>query len=121
MVPSRGSRQAMAAATPGHARTPEEGIAGPASFDVQNVDGRHFSITVKGRVRWALEQLLCAGAEGCTPLRNPAPRWSQYVMDLRHLEVVIETVRETHGGVYPGHHGRYVLRSAVTRVEGDPL
>jgi len=35
-----------------------------------------------GRVAWTLHQLLTAGAKGCTPIENPAPRWSDYVFKL---------------------------------------
>lgn len=72
--------------------------------------GAPFRIVVSGRVRWALDQLREAGEEGCTPITNPAPRWSAYVHDLRGLGVEIETIHEAHGGEFSGTHGRYVLR-----------
>lgn len=70
-------------------------------------------VTLKGRVRWALCQLVEAGARGVTPVERPAPRWSSYVHDLRRLGFAIETIRERHGGDFPGQHARYVLQSAV--------
>ena len=59
---------------------------------------------------WALEELRRAGAQGCTPIDSPAPRWSAYVFNLRTLGVDIETIHEAHGGEFSGTHGRYVLR-----------
>lgn len=71
----------------------------------------------KGRVAWALNQLLAAGDSGCTPIDNPAPRWSDAIFKLRRDGVEIETVTEKHGGPYAGHHARYVLRSPVEVLE----
>mgnify|MGYP006279980057 CR=1 FL=1 len=68
---------------------------------------------LEGRELWALRELVKAGARGCTPIEAPAPRWSHYVFLLRRRGLAIETIREPHGGRYPGRHGRYVLRSVV--------
>ena len=70
-------------------------------------------VTVVGRDAWALQQLLDAGENGCTPLHNPAPRWSHYIFKLRQAGIVVETIHEDHGGPYAGTHGRYVLRSDI--------
>ena len=72
------------------------------------------TITVCGRVLWALERLAAAGPKGCTPITEPAPRWAAYVHTLRTLGVPIETVHEEHEGDFPGTHARYVLRATVT-------
>ena len=77
--------------------------------------GEVFTIEAKGREAWALDRLLWAGPKGCTPIEQPAPRWSAYVHKLRGLGVPIETLREPHGGEFAGHHGRYVLRAAVRK------
>ena len=69
-----------------------------------------------GRDAWALGELLEAGGRGCTPIDNPAPRWSSYVHNLRRAGLNIETVHENHGGPFPGRHARYVLRSPVRVV-----
>mgnify|MGYP003664246654 CR=1 FL=1 len=74
-----------------------------------------FTIEAKGRDAWALNRLIEAGPKGCTPLEEPAPRWSAYVHRLRELNVPIETIWEKHGGTYPGKHGRYVLRADVRK------
>ena len=66
-----------------------------------------------------MERLITAGETGCTPIKQPAPRWSGYIFELRQLGVEVETLTEKHGGEYPGHHGRYVLRCKVTRERGD--
>jgi Winged helix domain len=76
-------------------------------------------VTVRGREAWALEKLNAAGERGCTPIETPGPRWSGYVHDVRKLGIVIETVRERHGGPFPGEHARYVLRSRVDIIESD--
>ena len=74
-------------------------------------------LTVFGRDAWALNQLLDAGERGCTPIDNPAPRWSGYVHNLRKLGVDVETIHEPHKGPFPGTHARYVLRSRVTILQ----
>jgi hypothetical protein len=71
----------------------------------------------RGRAAWALDRLVTAGPNGCTPIDQPAPRWSHYVFLLRRHGVDIETLHETHGGVYAGHHARYVLRTPVEVIE----
>jgi hypothetical protein len=76
-----------------------------------------FQLTLRGRQRWALDRLLDAGHVGCTPISEPAPRWSAYIHDLREMGVPIETLYEAHGGDFPGTHARYVLRARVERTE----
>ena len=83
-------------------------------YIIKTTEGDIFQIAVTGRVRWALNQLLKAGAAGCTPIDNPAPRWSAYVFDIRGLGVEVETLHEPHEGEFAGNHGRYVLRSIVS-------
>lgn len=82
-------------------------------YRVTTTEGDAFRIVLSGRDRWALEELRKAGAKGCTPIDNPAPRWSAYVFNLRELGVEIVTITEQHKGNFPGHHGRYMLRSGV--------
>jgi hypothetical protein len=94
------------------AETPEWGVS---RYTVLTDSGSPSIIAVSGRDRWALEQLIKAGHEGCTPVKDPAPRWSGYVFNLRALGVPIETVNEPHQGPFPGTHARYVLRATVTR------
>lgn len=91
-------------------------IARGASYCVTPSDGEPFTIEVNGRDAWALDRLREAGAKGCTPRTEPGPRWSAYVHSLRQLGVEIETIHEAHGEPFAGHHGRYVLRSAVRRA-----
>ena len=78
-------------------------------------------ITVDGRDAWALDQLLTAGRRGCTPIDNPAPRWSHYIWKLRRAGLVIETHDEPHGGTYAGHHARYELRSRLVVLDSTFL
>ena len=74
-------------------------------------------LTFAGRDAWALAALIDAGERGCTPLDHVGPRWSGYVHNLRKAGVVVETIRERHGGPFAGQHARYVLRTALTVVE----
>ncbi len=80
-----------------------------------NEPGSNLPIAPTGRDLWALTELVNAGNRGCTPIDNPAPRWSAYVHKLRSVYgVEIETVHEAHGGNFAGTHARYVLHSHVT-------
>lgn len=75
--------------------------------------------TFHGREAWTLRQLVTAGSVGVTTLDRPAPRWSHYVFKLRKAGLVISTDRESHGGTFPGSHGRYRLETPVTVVSED--
>lgn len=80
-------------------------------------NGTSRSIWLVGRDAWTMDQLIEAGSKGCTPIDNPAPRWSGYIHSLRkEYDVDIETVTEAHGGPFSGTHARYLLRSKVERV-----
>lgn len=82
----------------------------------KNGDGR--DIRVPGRNEWALRELIRAGEKGCTPIDNPAPRWSGYIHNLRReYDLDIETISERHDGPYPGNHARYVLHSKIETME----
>lgn len=74
-------------------------------------------VTVRGRDAWALLELKAANDNGCTPIDHPGPRWSGYVHKLRKAGIIIETIREMHGGPFAGQHARYVLRSLITILE----
>jgi hypothetical protein len=100
-------------------------ISGPATgnrgkriafnvFDGEDVR----TITPAGRDAWALGELISAGADGCTPIDHPGPRWSGYVFKLKRIYGLdIESITEMHGGDYAGKHARYVLRSKVQFVD----
>ncbi len=75
--------------------------------------------TVVGRDAWALEQLMSAGAKGCTPITHVGPRWSHYVFKLRRAGFTIETLDESHGGTFSGTHARYVLHDTVEVAHED--
>lgn len=90
-------------------------ISSKAGFSVTNPNEQPFYLILAGRNLWAMKQLIRAGRKGCTPINNPAPRWSAYVYNLRKFGVAIETVTEKHAGAYPGTHARYVL---LSKVEG---
>lgn len=84
-------------------------------YQITPEGGEPFMLYAKGREAWALDRLRLAGPRGCTPIDQPAPRWSAYVHTLRGRGVPIETVTEPHGGEFAGHHGRYVLRADVQK------
>lgn len=78
------------------------------------------SIAVLGREAWALLELVEAGTSGCTPIDNPAPRWSHYIWLLRGHGFTVETIDEPHVGPFAGSHARYVLHDRVT-IDGGNL
>ena len=117
-VPGREYRHANAASAPNITRPQARRHKSGAAYRVNPPGCDAFIIEVKGRVGWALDRLREAGPRGCAPVTEPAPRWSSYVHDLRAMGVEIESVREEHGGEFPGAHGRYVLRSAVSPAKG---
>jgi hypothetical protein len=94
-------------------------MMGAATFVVNPNQPDAFTITLSGRDLWTLERLMNEGATGCTPIEQPAPRWSAYVHRLREMGVVIITHMEPHGGEFPGRHARYVLGCTLERVLGD--
>ncbi len=87
----------------------------PITFVLFRLEGQERA--VRGRDAWALAELLKAGAQGCTPISHPGPRWSGYVLKLRKAGVAIETVHEMHSGAYSGRHARYVLVSPIEVIE----
>lgn len=111
--PGRENRHAKAADNPNISRHNAKRHNAGTPYCVTPSAGDPFCIVVSGRMRWALEELRHAGAKGITTFENPAPRLSAYVHNLREFGVEIETITEAHKGAYPGHHGRYVLRSGV--------
>lgn len=84
------------------------------AFIIRRIGETDHILHLKGRTRWALEELIAAGPKGCTPINNPAPRWSAYIHKLRAEGVRVETITEAHHGPFAGHHARYVLRDSVT-------
>ena len=73
--------------------------------------------TLIGRDAWALQVLIEQGERGTTPIDAVGPRWSHYVWKIRATGIVVETIRESHGGPFSGSHARYVLRSPLTVIE----
>lgn len=113
--PGLGNRYAEAAGTLEIAQA--KGRAKRAGlYHIQPEAGEPFTIQAKGRDAWALDRLREAGSKGCTPLTEPAPRWSAYIHNLRGLGVPIETLTEPHEGEFSGTHGRYVLRATVQKA-----
>ena len=100
----------LTASNPDHTRYSRNAKAARIIF--QGEEGA-ICMTIKGRELWALRELIRVGAHGLTSIERPAPRWSHYIFQLRARGLIISTIREKHGGEYPGHHGRYVLRSPV--------
>lgn len=92
-------------------------------FIVTDSEGADKSIWLSGRNAWALSKLIQAGEKGCTPINQPAPRWSAYIHNLRsEYNLLIETIKEMHGGPFAGTHARYVLRDNVCEaLEGEAL
>ncbi|UWQ14195.1 hypothetical protein K3556_15000 [Aliiroseovarius sp. M344] len=94
-------------------------MTGRTVFYVLPINGvKPYRLALKGRNAWAMLQLVHAGKRGCTPINNPAPRWSAYVHNARKFGVNIETIHEKHGGAFPGTHARYVLHDDVRVIGG---
>jgi hypothetical protein len=96
-----------------------KGAPARKAYDVIEGDGntRQIIVTTKREI-WALDELMKAGALGCTPIDNPGPRWSAYVFKLKKNHgLSIQTINEAHGGPFKGTHARYVLRSTVRAVD----
>lgn len=69
-----------------------------------------------GRDAQTLEALISAGRQGITALdlSSWAVRLSHYIFKLRRTYgLAIDMIEESHGGEFPGKHGRYFLRSQV--------
>lgn len=88
------------------------------SFAVTNPGQEPFNVTLRGHNLWTMRRVITAGCIGCTPIDNPAPRWSGYVRNLREHGVAIDTLTEKHSGPFAGWHGRYVLLSRVEPIDG---
>lgn len=74
-------------------------------------------LIIKGRLAWCVRELLTAGDEGITAYGKATPHVSDYIRRLRKdYGLQIETEREKHGGLYPGVHARYRLKSQVQVV-----
>lgn len=74
-------------------------------------------LRLSGRLLWTLRVLVAAGRQGVSALDCPALRLAAYVHRLRRRGIAIETVREEHGGDFPGFHARYRLAQPVA-IEG---
>ncbi|GHE02337.1 hypothetical protein U879_20100 [Defluviimonas sp. 20V17] len=112
-APGLDNRSATAAGNPKIAPKNAKRHCAGVRYIVTPSAGDPFRVSVSGRIRWTLDRLRASGPKGCTPITDPAPRWSAYVHSLRELGVEIETITEPHGGDFAGHHARYVLRSKV--------
>lgn len=118
------SREIHPTGQPADRRDGERGLAagsrrqGAATFIIVGLDGPT-RLALRGRLAWALAALIRARDRGLTPLDDPAPRWSSYVMRLRRKGLAIDTITEAHGGAFAGMHGRYGLRSAVRPDRDD--
>jgi hypothetical protein len=80
--------------------------------------GPHGLFTVRGQTAKALAALIAAGPRGVTAqeVAGWAFRFAAYCHVLRRKRgLSIETLREKHEG---GWHGRHVLLSAVTIIDG---
>ena len=69
------------------------------------------------RAEFFLEELLAAASEGITTIAYPGVRVGDAIFKLRKAGVVIDTTYEEHGGEFAGHHGRYILRSTIVRLD----
>ncbi|TIP06634.1 MAG: hypothetical protein E5X72_00010 [Mesorhizobium sp.] len=79
-------------------------------------DGR--TVKLDNRAAWMMKQLIAAGKRGVTTLELPTGvRVAHYVYLLRREGFSISMERETHGGAFPGVHGKYRLENEVSILE----
>ena len=88
----------------------------PTTYSIKNPGEPPFTLTLKGRNKWAMLRLIEAGKTGCTPIKQPAPRWSAYIYNLRSFGVKVQTITERHSGAFAGNHGRYILLAEAVIV-----
>jgi hypothetical protein len=115
-TPGQEGRSAIAAGTLDIAKSEARRKDSGTVYEVIPTGGEPFTVTVKGRPKWALKALIEAGARGITSMENPAPRLAGYIHLLRGMGVPIETQHEPHGGEFAGHHARYRLQAQVRFV-----
>ena len=83
---------------------------GPAPYTFTEKDGTTTVVILKGRVRWAVEELRKAGAEGRTGREALGPRWAAYIHTAKHFHgIPIRDEWEAHEGEHPGRHKRWFL------------
>lgn len=85
------------------------------------IGGTELVREIRGKQARTLAALLHAGERGVSILDvcRWAFRLAHYVFKLRWLGLVIETVRERHGGRAPGWHVRYILRTEIQVIEQE--
>ncbi len=83
---------------------------------VVNEDYHTAVVNIPCEEAWALERLIEAGEDGCTPVSHPAPNWHGLVQRLRAKDIAIGCVPEPNDGTYPGFLVRYFLRASVREI-----
>ena len=83
------------------------------------IAGSDITHTVRGQEARSLAALVAAGSAGITALEVStwALRLAHYCYKLKKLGLTIDCEREPHGGIAPGKHGRYRLKTAVEIIE----
>lgn len=84
-----------------------------------NDDPSGLPITFRGREAWACRELIRAGDAGVSSLHHIGPRLAHYCMKIRRAGILIETVKQPHGGPYVGWHGVYKLRTKLDVIEDN--
>jgi hypothetical protein len=74
-------------------------------------------LTLTKRAAWVLDELLAAGPAGISKISYPGVNVGDAILKCRKAGVHIETEYEQHRGEFAGHHGRYILRSKVIRLD----
>jgi hypothetical protein len=77
-----------------------------------------------GAFEFAVRDVAALGIPVLPVLKSEAARLAllrkfalDYIHKLRTAGIVIEIVREAHGGLFSGEHARYVLRSLIAILE----
>ena len=81
-----------------------------APYEITLATGERRTVFIGGRVRWAIEELRKAGAQGRTGREALGPRWAAYMHDAKHgYRIPIRDEWEPHEGEHPGRHKRWFL------------
>jgi hypothetical protein len=77
--------------------------------------------TLTKRATFFLGEMLAKGRQGITTIDYPGVRVGDAIHKLRKAGVQIETQHVAHGGEFAGHHGCYVLKSRIVRLDALPI
>lgn len=96
--------------------TYKNSLWGARIYLANNRGAEPFSIRVKGRDRWALENLINAGDAGCTPIDNPALCWSAMCSSCAVSASISKQFMRSMNALSAGHMRGKLLIPASCRI-----